>query len=220
LSLHPKEYIMSRLSVRLLCVGIAVLASLSFADEPKKGPVQSKDVDPNDPAHKELIDLREAVKKAINSRDIDGLLKYLHPNVVIVWQNGEVSRKHQGVRDYYEKYLGRPESVLAEYTVEPKVAELTILYGGDTGISYGTTESHFKFKSGRTLDVNGPWDATLVKEDGRWQIASLHASVGLFDNPLVGETTRTLYWGCAIAAVVGLVVGALLMALVRRRRAA
>jgi ketosteroid isomerase-like protein len=181
---------------------------------------QAKDVRGEDPAHEELRALRAAIEKGVNEQDIDGLLEHVHKDVVVVWQNAEISRGHKGVRDYYQKYLAGPDALLHSYTIEPKVAELTILHGGSTGISYGTMTSHFKFKNGRAMDVEGPFSATLVKNDGKWQIAELHASVGLFSNPLVAAATSALWWGCGIAGAVGILVGALGMLLVRRRKAA
>src|SRR5262249_34040883 len=148
--------------------------------------------------------------------DIDGLLKHLHPDVVVVWQNAEISRGHKGVRDYYLKTLGGPDAVLESYTIAPPdVAELTIFYPGNTGISYGTTVSHFKFKNGDTFDLNGPWSATVVKENDQWQIVAFHASAGLFDNPVLAAAKKFLVWGCVIAGVVGLAVGALAVAFLR-----
>ena len=206
-----------RIAVVLLGWVVAFAGPAVRAEEAKQPPTAVEKEDPN---HEELRKLRAAVEKAVNEKDLDALLKQVDPNVVVVWQNGEISRGHKGIRDYYDKYMGGPGAILDAYTVDIKPAELTILYGDHTGISYGTMNSHFKFKDGRTLDVNGPFSATLVKEDGRWQLASVHASVGLFDNPLVAMERNTLYWGCAIAAVVGLVVGLVIMAMFRRRKAA
>jgi ketosteroid isomerase-like protein len=210
---------------RLIVAGffgwIAVFAGVCAVAQEANAPAGAKaEADANDPRHDELRALRDAVVKAVNDRDIDALLKHLHPNVVVVWQNAEISRKHQGVRDYYLKTLGGPNAVLESYTVDPHVDELTIFYGADTGISYGTATSHFKFKDGETFALHGPWSATLVKEDGRWQIVEFHASAGLFDNPLVAAAKKALYWGCGLAGAAGLAVGMLGMAIFRRKKTA
>ena len=49
--------------------------------------------------HEELRALRDGLVKATNESNIDLLLTHLHPNVVVTWQNAEVSRGHAGVRD-------------------------------------------------------------------------------------------------------------------------
>jgi hypothetical protein len=208
----------------IVCVlfGCVVLGAglLSQAQETKPTPAASPAADPADPRHDELRAFRTAVVKTVNERDIDGLLKHLHPNVVVVWQNAEISRGHQGVRDYYLKTLGGPNAVLESYTIDPPdVKELTDFYGPNTGISYGTTTSHFKFKNGNTFDLHGPWSATLVKDNDRWQIVAFHASAGLFDNPVLAAATKTIYWAAGIAGAAGLILGAAVTAFLKRKRA-
>jgi ketosteroid isomerase-like protein len=198
-----------------LSVVIVCLAGLAAAADK-----DAKDTEPEDPNHQQLRKLRTAIQDAVNEQRIDDLLEHVHPNVVAVWQNGEITRGHKGIRDYYNKHLGGPDATLKSYTIEPEVAELTILYDGKTGISWGTMTSHFVFKDGKTFDLKGPWSATLVKQDGRWLVAEFHASAPLFENPLVAAAQRALYWGCGIAAGVGLLVGALLVLLLKRRKAA
>jgi hypothetical protein len=95
------------------------------------------------------------------------------------------------------------------------VDELTILYGGDTGISFGSAVEHFEMTGGRTIDLPARWSATLVKEDGKWLIASLHASDNLFDNPMLSAARRLGYGAGGAGLLAGLVVGILLG---RRRR--
>lgn len=169
-----------------------------------------------DPIHNELRALRDALAKAINAQDIDGVLAQLHPNIVVIWQNAEVSRGHKGVREYYERNLKGPSRPLNRYTVEPSVAELSILYGGDTAIAYGTSLCHFDMTDGRKFDLNGPWSATAVKDEGRWRIASFHSSAGLFDNPLLLMAKQALYWGIGLALLTGLVLGYGIKALLSR----
>jgi hypothetical protein len=97
------------------------------------------------------------------------------------------------------------------------VDELTILYGGDTGISFGSAVERFKMASGRDFVLPARWSATLVKEDGRWLIASLHVSDNLFDNPLLDLARRMIWWAGGIALLLGILIGFLLG---RRRRPA
>ena len=210
---------MSRLILCVVCGGIVAFAAGSAWAEGKAAPGDTdKEEDPN---HQELRAVRDAAIKAVNDDNLDALLKYVHPNVVVIWQNGEISRGHKGVRDYHDKVFNGPNAPLKEYKVDsPEMQELSILYGGNTALSWGTMKSRFVFKSGRTMEVTSPWSATLVKEDGKWLIAEYHASVGLFDNPVVGEMVRWMYWVGGIAAIAGIVVGALLVSLLRRPKKA
>jgi ketosteroid isomerase-like protein len=172
------------------------------------------------PVHKDLRAARDAIVEAVNAGDLDALLKHVHENVVVVWQNAEISRGHDGIRAYYHRMLKGPNRVLTGFQIEPTVNELTIIYGDDAGIAYGTAVSKFQFADGGSMDLDGPWSATLVKEGGAWKIAGFHASAGLFDNPILRKAASAVYWGSSIAAVVGLVLGAGIVALLKRRSAA
>lgn len=136
---------------------------------------------------------------------------------MVTWHDAEVSRGRDGIRAYLNRMLSGPGKVVESYSADVKVDELTILYGGDTGISFGSAVEHFKMTGGRTFDLPARWSATLVKDGGRWLIASLHASDNLFDNPLLAMARRAVWWAGGIALLVGLAAGVLLG---RRRRTA
>jgi len=167
--------------------------------------------------HNELRAFRDGLLDAMNKGDIERELTYFHPNVVITWHNAEVSRGHDGVRAYLNRMLTGPDKLVEKYKADVEVDELTILYGGDTGISFGSAVEHFELTSGRKLELHARWSATLVKEGGRWLIASLHASDNLFDNPLLNMARRWVWWAGGLGLVVGLVIGVILG---RRRKTA
>jgi len=151
--------------------------------------------------------LRDGLVDAINKGDIERQLTYLHPNVVVTALNGEVSRGRDGVRAYFLKMTAGPKRVVDSFHCEVMVDELTILYGAETGIAFGSAVQDYKLTDGLNLDVKTRWTATLVKEHDRWLVASLHASASLFDNPLLAMAKRTAYWAGGISLVVGLIVG-------------
>src|SRR5262249_30992219 len=93
-----------------------------------------------DPAHNELRALRSEVIDAITKGDFDGVIKHVHSNVVVTWQNNEVCRGHQGLRDFFNR-MGK--NTFKGYKVPPTPDELTIFYGGDTGVSFGQTVAEY-----------------------------------------------------------------------------
>jgi uncharacterized protein (TIGR02246 family) len=167
--------------------------------------------------HNELRALRDGLLDAMRKGDIERELTFFHPNAVVTWHNAEVSRGRDGIRKYLTRMLQGPDKAVDSFGADVNVDELTILYGGDTGIAFGSAVEHFKLASGRSFDLPARWSATMVKEDGRWLIANLHASDNLFDNPLLNGAKRTVGWAAGIALAIGLVLGFLLG---RRRRTA
>jgi ketosteroid isomerase-like protein len=163
-----------------------------------------------DPAHAELRALRDSLVDAVNKKDVEALLRQLHPDVVVTWQNAEVSRKPEGVRAYLARMLQGSDRMVDDFTTSVAVDELTILHGGDTGISFGSSRDHFKLRSGQSFDLNSRWSATVVRHDGRWVVGAFHASVNLFDNPLLVGSQRLALGGSIGALIVGTVLGYLM----------
>jgi hypothetical protein len=105
------------------------------------------------------------------------------------------------------------------YKTEAEVDDLTHLYG-DTGVATGKSRDQFVLTDGRDFEVNSRWTTTLVKRDGRWKVASFHASTDMFDNPVLHiAIRRTAWWTGASAGVVGLLIGTIATWLLRRRLA-
>ena len=158
-----------------------------------------------DPAHNELRALRTQVIDAIVKGDIDGVVQHVHPTVVVTWQNAEVCRGVEGLRTFFNK-MGK--DVFKGYKVPPTPDDLTILHGGDTGVSFGRVVANYTLL-GKDYEFTSRWTATLVKENGRWLLASYHVSLNALDNPILNAAKGTLLWIGIGAAVLGLIVGLL-----------
>ena len=159
-----------------------------------------------DPAHNELRALRSEVVEAITKGDFDAVMRHVHTNIVVTWQNNDVCRGHQGLRDFFDR-MGK--AAFKGYKVPPTPDELTILYGGDTGVAFGQTVAQYNLL-GKEQELKSRWTATLVKENGRWLLASYHISMNVLNNPLLDAAKKGLYLAGGVAFVVGLVVGLLL----------
>jgi hypothetical protein len=167
--------------------------------------------------HNELRALRDGLMADVNKGDIEHELTYLTTNVVITWHNAEVSRGREGVRDYYNRMMSGPNKVVAGFHAEVNVDELTILYGENTGIAFGSSVEHFKLTNGGSFDLKGRWTITMVKEDGHWLVASLHVSTNIFDNVMLDMAKKYAIRVVCVAFVVGGILGWLVG---RRRKAA
>lgn len=158
-----------------------------------------------DPAHNELRALRTEVVAAITKGDNDAVMKHVHPNVVVTWQNAEVCRGVQGLRDFFNKMA---KDTFKGYKVPPTPDDLTVLYGGDTGVSYGYIVAEYNLL-GKVLEFKSRYTATIVKENGRWLLASYHVSLNALDNPILAAAKKSLLWVGVGAGVGGLIVGLL-----------
>lgn len=184
----------------LLCAAPIVLAQ-GGGDPP---PAASAD----EATHEALRALLERCKQAIAAKDVETLAAQLHPNVVVTWPTGEVSRGPAGVRAFYDKLLTGPAAQLESYTTEVSVDELTVLYGGDTGVAWGQAQDTFVLKGGRTQRMTSRWTATVVLHEGRWVLASFAGSVNPFDNPVLATAASgALTMGGVGGAVLGLLLG-------------
>src|SRR5277367_104942 len=74
--------------------------------------------------HVELRALRDALLEAWQHRDVDAMLTHVAPNVVVTWQNGEVSRGAAGVRKFYDEVLNSPDKIVANIASTLNVDEL------------------------------------------------------------------------------------------------
>ena len=196
----------------------SLLSLPSFAQAPPPAAPPAAAAPASDEAtHNELRALRDGLLDAMRKGDIERELTFFHPNAVVTWHNAEVSRGRDGIRKYLTRMLQGPNKAVESFNADVNVDELTILYGGDTGIAFGSAVEHFKMASGRNFDLPARWSATMVKENGQWLIANLHSSDNLFDNPLLDSAKRTIGWTGAIGLAVGLAIGIFIG---RRRRTA
>ena len=163
-----------------------------------------------DPAHNELRAVRDGLLAGMNSGDVEAQLPFLHPNVVVTWHNAAVSRGREGVRKYLDGMLKGPSKVVEKFGADVTVDELSILHGDDTAIAFGSARERFTLAGGRQFDFTGRWSATLVKDGGKWLVASLHTSDNIFDNPLLNAAAKSLPWVGGGALLVGALGGWLL----------
>ena len=180
--------------------------------------------------HDELRRVRDEMLSAWQRRDIEGVLAHVDPQVVVTWQNGEVSRGPDGIRRFYKEMLEGEGSVLSNLVSTFKVDDLSILHGPDTAIAFGSIHDEFTFKrglastaaigAGNTLALTSRWTATLVRDAGEWKLASYHVSANVFSNPVQDLAVKV---SGRLGAIAGFLVGAVIAGLIAwglRRRAA
>jgi uncharacterized protein (TIGR02246 family) len=164
--------------------------------------------------------LRQGLVDAFNRQDLDGLLSFLAPDVVLTWQNGEVSRGPDAVRAYYDRMMNGPAAVVAKVTADPVVDGRQVY--GDWAVSHGHMRDHFVLADGTDLPFDSRFTAVVARRGDRWLVTGFHLSVAAFDNPIPREAARRGgTYGAAGGLAVGAAAGAAAAVLVgrwRRRR--
>lgn len=167
--------------------------------------------------HTALRQLKTTMETALNKRDLDTIVANVHPSVVFTTMNGDVCRGPQQIRAYFDKMLTAPGHIVKDVKVSFEVDELTTLYGGDTGVAYGSSKDHYELTNGKTFDINGRWTCTMVKNGDRWVISAFHYSADVFRNPIV-DRLKAAIWQVGIGALIlGLIIGIVMGRLIRRR---
>ena len=164
----------------------------------------------------EITKLREGMSESFKSGNIDKLLSYLDPNVVVTWQNGEVSKGRDEVRAYYNRMMSGDKKIVREITSAPEVVGRHVY--GDWAVSWGNLHDHFVLMDGSDLPFNSNFTATIAKRGDVWLVTAFHASVNAFDNPVLklGIRKTSIFVGLAAGAV-GLLLGIALAGLLRRK---
>lgn len=161
-----------------------------------------------DQVHNELRKFKIELEDALKEKDISKILPFIHPNAVVTFANAEAVRGPEGVANYLKRMLDGPNKIVNKFGTTISVDELTILYGGGTvGISFGGSDDFFELTEGISFHSKSRWTATLVKEKGKWMIASAHVSMNLFDNPLLTAAKNSMYWVASFTFLLGLLLG-------------
>lgn len=175
-------------------------------------------IDPHtDALYAELLAVRNGLVAAYKARDWDKLASYCHPNILITWQNGEVTRGRDELLAFNKKMMQGKNRIVNDLTANPTVDDRAILYGDRVAVSRGQMNDHYKLRDGTEFDLNSRWSATLVKENNTWQVVAFHASTNAFDNDIIRMAVKkTLIWSAGIAGLGGLILGFLFQKLRRK----
>jgi ketosteroid isomerase-like protein len=201
----------------LLVVGVLFLMpALVSAQEKNASAVSESSIE------EELAEVRAGLVKAFNTRDLELLLSYCRSDVIATWPNGQVAVGHDQVREVIDELLGSDQPLIESYTTDPVVETRIVLHDGQTVVSRGKFNDEYTLSQpkGRKVRLDSNWTTTLVKIDGRWQIASFHMSANAFDNEVITLYAMVLrFWWGGMGLSAGLVLGGVLgFAFGRRRR--
>jgi ketosteroid isomerase-like protein len=178
-------------------------------------------------AHQELIALRIAMQAAFNKmgasgkrEDMEALLPFVHPDVILTAMNGESVRGKDGLMDYFTRMMVREGHSVARIHHDFAADHLSILLRPDVAINRGTSRGTYVFTDGSELTADTRWTATMVKNEGKWTMAAFQFGPSIFDNPVTDAYRAWIYKSAGIAGVVALLLGIFIGTRLRRPRLA
>lgn len=162
--------------------------------------------------------LRDGLIDSFAKADIDRLVTYLAPDVVVTWQNGEVAQGPEGVRAYYTRMMKGDKPVVKEVSAQPEVLGRHL--HGDWAFSWGNLHDRYVLADGTELKLDSAFTITTARQGDRWVVTGYHASVNAFGNPVLSVAVRkaALFAGLAGAAV-GLLLGFVISRATRPKQA-
>lgn len=162
-----------------------------------------------------LDDIRE---KLNHPDQLQAIVPYFDDNAIVTFYDARTVIGPDGLKNYIQKMVTGSNPVLKSYKVYGSEITPATVYSNNTATAYGWIKNNFEFVTGESIDVEGRWTATLIKESDHWKIVTLQFTANLFDNPLLNAIEHKLIYIAVITLVVGLLSGYFLTRLFFRRR--
>jgi len=118
-------------------------------------------------AQQEVLQFERDACKAFLDADVSALERVLTPDFTLTLSSGEVSTRADEINELQSKKV--------HYDVFENYDMLARLYGNDTAVVVGKTRVKGT-ADGKPFDRVVQFTDTLIKRDGRWQLAAGHVS--------------------------------------------
>jgi hypothetical protein len=119
------------------------------------------------PAQQEVLQFERDACKAFLDADMAALERVLTPDFTLTLSSGEVSTRADEINELQSKKV--------HYDVFENYDMLARVYGNDTAVVVGKTRVKGT-ADGKPFDRVVQFTDTLIKRDGRWQLAAGHVS--------------------------------------------
>jgi hypothetical protein len=109
--------------------------------------------------------------------------------------------------------------VVRKVSAEPKVLGRHV--SGDWAVSWGNLNDHFTLSDGRELPLYSHFTATIARRGDHWLVSAFHVSVNAFENPILALAMKKVSMITGVGGlVIGCLVGAVVVGVLRRKSAA
>jgi len=167
--------------------------------------------------HDQLRALLKRGAEALNTRQLDTMAPYLHPEFTLVTVDNHKLKGIADLQGYLSELFDGETPMLKSIEVRPEADELTTFLDDDSGIVYGTSSDRYTFSEGDVREMTSRWSAVVQKDGENWKLVSVHFSANLLDNPVIDVAKNTAKRMMVIIGGVGLAAGLAIGVLLRRR---
>jgi ketosteroid isomerase-like protein len=206
----------------LLAISFSALAAHAQETPPTDAPSTRTDLIASsvdrEADHAALRELLVKAADALNTRNFDLIASSLHPTFTVISVDNQKLVGLDAFRKYWSGLFEGPSALLKGFDAKPVADELTQFLGDTVGVVYGVSDDTYTFNDGDVRTMRTRWSAVVQKDTDGWKVVNAHFSANVLDNPVVDATRSYLAKAAIAAAVGGLLLGLIIMALLRGRR--
>ena len=164
--------------------------------------------------HVALRALRDKVSQAINKQDLKTLTSCFAKEFAFTAVNQTVLTNETQMQEFFDRMFHAGDALVTSMKTEPKADIPTRFIDTNTGVCYGSSKDTYTMKSGKVVEMNVRWSATVVKENGEWKVAIAHIGTDFLNNPVldgVEKFTKMVGLGVGVGCLLlGFVIGRML----------
>lgn len=169
--------------------------------------------------HDQLRELMKRGAEALNTRKLDIMAPYLHPDFTIVTADNRKLRGLPEFKQYWNGLFEGKDAVLKSIETKLETDDLARFLDDDSGVSFGTSDDRYTFNDGDVRQMKSRWSAVVQKDGDTWKLVSVHFSANLLDNPVLDAARKAAQKTAPISGAIGIAVGLAIGFLLRRRGA-
>lgn len=170
--------------------------------------------------HAALRALRDKVATAIDKQDVKALASCFTKEFAFTAVTQTVLTNETEVQGFFDRMFHSKDAPITSLKTEPKADIPTRFIDANTGICYGSSKDTYTLKSGKVVEMNVRWTATVVKENGEWKVALAQVGTDFLDNPVLDGVKSFVTKVGLAAGVGGLLVGLLIGRIIGRGKRA
>jgi ketosteroid isomerase-like protein len=174
------------------------------------------DDDNREADHAALRALRDKVTQAIDNQDIKALSSCFAREFAFTTVNQTTVTNEAQLQDFFDRMFRSSDALVTSMKTEPQADIMTRFVDANTGVCYGSSKDTYTMKSGKVVEMNVRWSATVVKESGEWKVVIAHVGTDFLDNPVLDGMKQFAKIAAVGAGIGGLVAGFLIGRLLGR----